>query len=447
MRLRLHYKHTHEAYYKAKDQWNQQCKAKYTKEEVRTDKKGRTYVWKESRAHLLKGEHDRTFIALTQAFQVHCDKVIELNHNEDKPFFTYIKSLATMVDKNAATINRHLHRLQDAGIITEWFSYGLKNSVQIKIHDKILHAEPSGDLRELLVKNWEANVNNCQFDIENKPIKANDYLFLSRSFAACYALSLAFCKRFEEYKIHKKNNNMVSGKPDTQTNPHLKIALTGKPEPFKQEQGRMTAKNDALLQPLIAPAEKYKAEQQKDRYGREMSFFVTLAINFMLRVLYPNRTFLQVELRRTREKMIEIFHESQSYQTKLDDFNEIILSKARYNEKNSWIEKDPSEYLDKNNQNGYGRNQKFFFSVTIPQRKKNERYFSNRRLFAECFRMYAEDQNNYYKIAQLLGKKQKNKDEKVKWLDLFNEHFVINRQKLTSSVFTEIYNQHYERKP
>lgn len=445
MRLRLHYKHTHEAYYKAKDQWNQQCKKKYTKEEVRTDKKGRTYVWREYRAHLLKGEHDRTFIALTQAFQVYCDNLIKFNHNEDKPFFTYIKSIATMVDKDESTINRHLHRLQDAGIITDWFSYGLKNSVSIGINQNILHAEPTGNICEILVYNYENNVNNCRFDIENNPISDKEYVFLKRSFTDCYALSLAFCKRFEVKQDTKKINNMISGKQPT-INPLLNSA-SGTQEPFKQEQGRITQKKVIKNEENNAASSKTEVEQHKDRYGRQMSFFVTLAINFMMRVLYKNRTFLPNEMMIAREKIVEIFTNTQSYQSRLDDFNEIILSKQNYNERHPyWVEKKPSQYLSKNNPNGFFRNQEFFYNVTMPQRKKNEKHYLNRRLFTECFRMYAEDQNNYYKIAQLLGKKQKNRDEKVRWLDIFNERFVINREKLSQQIFTEIHHQHYGRK-
>ena len=59
--------------------------------------------------------------------------------------------------------------------------------------------------------------------------------------------------------------------------------------------------------------------------------------------------------------------------------------------------------------------------------------------------MYTEDQNNYYKIAQLLGKKQKSRDEKIKWRDIFDEKFVINREKLNTQTFFEIDKQHYGR--
>ena len=128
-----------------------------------------------------------------------------------------------------------------------------------------------------------------------------------------------------------------------------------------------------------------------------------------------------------------------------DDFNEIVMSKSDYNDRKCWVEKPPSVYLNKNNQNGFFRNQKFFYSVTIPQRKNNEKHYSNRRLFAECYRMYTEDQNNYYKIAQLLGKKQKSRDEKIKWRDIFDEKFVINREKLNTQTFFEIDKQHYGR--
>ena len=447
MYLRLHYKHTHEAYRQAKHKYNEQCKKKYPKIEIRTDKKGRTYKWKEYSAHLLKGEHDATFVSLTQAFQVHLDNLIKYQHDYTKPFFTYIKSIATMRDKDESTIWRHFNRLMDAGIITDWSSYGIKNSIKIEIDTNILHADPfdlSGNLRELLVNCYQKNVNNCQYDTENNHISDKDFIFLKRSFTDCYALSIAFCKGFVLNKITKTNINMISGKQPT-TNPLLNIA-SGKQDTLNKIQGRIECTESyRLTDPNNTPQPETQKKGAKDRYGRKIDLFVLLAFNFMMRVLYKNRTFLPTEIKLAKEKIYELFYDVKSYKVRLDDFNEIVMSKSDYNDRKCWVEKPPSVYLNKNNQNGFFRNQKFFYSVTIPQRKNNEKHYSNRRLFAECYRMYTEDQNNYYKIAQLLGKKQKSRDEKIKWRDIFDEKFVINREKLNTQTFFEIDKQHYGR--
>lgn len=470
MYLRLHIKESEKMYEKYELQFNTLVMQHYPKVKKVMQKNGKPKMVPEYTEHTLKGTHRTTVNYILRAYYAHLNALRNAGQPLDTPFEVSSEALAVMKGCSRFTIIRHINRLQN--LSDDGRSEILKTDKRKKIFKDfqpfIIQKKPSGQYFTIALNPKylvaETNYHLTKFLVDKRPdlvkndLKKGEYsISVKPTFDIFFPLIIAKCNTLA-IQDTLENSNMRCGIPPT-TNALLLNVPTKSRDDQKHENGKQgsistisanasAAGNNLPLNKNFPGADndyqkKFSGGSNQDSYGRKLDWYIQRGLHFLMLVLYDKTALFGNKLNLTIQLIHQYFSGAISYQTKFEEFMQIVMLTKKYIQKHPEWEHPPAWiWLDPTNKGGIKGAEKYYLGFIIPQRKKRKDYYENLHILSRCIRIYTDQPGieTYRTCTKWLGRRQKGY-----LLDVFNE-IVIDKNKFNQEIFIRLKQNHSEQK-